>query len=262
MEFAPLSSGSKGNSTYIGTEKTKILIDVGTSGKYIAESLLSMDIDPKHLTAIFVTHEHTDHIKGVGILSRKYDLPIYATVDTWCEMLPKIGRISLSNQKTIEPNEPIHLNELTVTPFSIPHDAVQPVGYTVSKGDKKIGVATDFGYVTEDIIYYLSQCDALLLESNHDVDMLKDGDYPYALKQRILGDYGHLSNVAVGEFIPKIYTKKTTTIFLGHLSSDNNTPLTAYTTVKKILKENNIIVNKHLKLAVAIQDVCCEKVVI
>lgn len=260
MEFVALSSGSKGNCTYIGTENTKILIDVGMSGKAVINNLETSDINPEEISAIFITHEHTDHIKGAGIFSRKFDVPIYATEKTWSQMLPKIGKISQSNQQIIYRNESCLINELSITPFSIPHDAIDTVGYCVMREDEKITVVTDLGHIPNKIIPYLLNCDIILIEANHDEYMLLNGSYPYDLKKRILSDNGHLSNVATGEFLSKIISKRLKYIFLGHLSDDNNTPQKAYDTVERILLENGINIDDDLHMTIALQGIPTKKV--
>lgn len=262
MEFVALASGSKGNCTYIGTGNTKILIDVGLSGKSVIHNLEICNVDPSEISAIFITHEHSDHIKGAGIFSRKFDVPIYATEKTWEEMSPKIGKIAQSNKQVVYKNESCLINELSITPFSIPHDAVDAVGYCIMCGDEKITVLTDLGHIPNKIIPYLLNCDIILLEANHDEYMLENGSYPYDLKKRILSKVGHLSNVVAGEFLSKIVTKRLRYIFLGHLSDDNNTPKKAYDTVERILLENGVAIGEDLEIIMALQESCTKKVVI
>lgn len=262
MEFVALASGSKGNCTYIGTKNTKILIDVGMSGKAIINNMDKSGINPEEITAIFITHEHSDHIKGAGIFSRKFDVPIYATEKTWVEIAPKIGKIAQSNKQIVYRNESCLINELSITPFSIPHDAVDPMGYCVMREDDKITIVTDLGHIPNKIIPYLLNCDIILMEANHDEYMLENGSYPYDLKRRILSRVGHLSNIATGEFLSKVVTKRLRYIFLGHLSDDNNTPDLAYDTIERILLENGISIGEDLELIVAKQETCTKKVMI
>lgn len=260
MEFFTIASGSKGNCTYIASPHTKILIDVGVSGKTVTTALESFDIDGNDLSGIFVTHEHTDHIKGAGIISRKYNIPIYATEGTWLCMDHTIGKIAPSNRCIIYAGEPCLVNDLRICPFAIPHDAADPVGYSIFCGDKKVCVATDFGCVTDEIESHLKECDIILLESNHDEGMVQNGGYPLILKRRILGNTGHLSNRTAGALITKIISNKLKYIYLGHLSDENNYPKLALKTVGDILSENGIFVGESLQLKLADQHRCSDKI--
>lgn len=262
MEFLSLSSGSKGNCLYIGTKHTKILIDAGLSGKYVAEGLSKHHVNPFHIDAIFITHEHSDHIKGAGVLARKYDIPIFATEGTWSVMCTKIGNVLPSKCRIVYANEPCIINELTIMPFSINHDAMQPVGYSIKRDDKKIGIATDLGCFNEHIISHLEKCQLLFLEANHDIDMLKNGGYPADLKRRVLSDIGHLSNVASGELASELVWKKLKYLYLGHLSDDNNRPELAFNTVKAVLINNGVYNKKELEIIMALQGQLSKKVVI
>lgn len=251
VEFATIASGSSGNSVYIGTEKTKILIDAGISGKKVQDGLKKIDLHGGDIDAIFVTHEHIDHVSGIGVLSRRFNIPVYATEGTWNSMPNSIGEISLKNKKVVYSEESCIINDLCIHPFDIPHDAAQPVGYSVFAGKYKLAVATDIGHVTDDILDNITDCNILLLESNHDVEMLKSGSYPYPLKRRILGDKGHLSNENAGKLIVKIMNDKLSNVILGHLSLENNTPDVAYETVKSVLEEEGIEVGNFLNLYMA-----------
>ncbi|MCL2015827.1 MAG: MBL fold metallo-hydrolase [Defluviitaleaceae bacterium] len=260
MLFCPIASGSSGNCTYIATKETHILIDAGVSGKRINAALSGFAV-PK-LSAIFVTHEHTDHITGVGVMARRYNVPVYATPKTWQYMLNNgsVGDIPQHLQHTITPDQPIIITDMTVTAFNIPHDAVQPVGYFVTenfpespespknpensqKQPKTAAVATDIGYITDTIRHILRKAEILLIESNHDVEMLKNGNYPPHLKKRILGTNGHLSNVAAGVLLVEIASPHLRHVYLGHLSSENNRPYIALNTIENILAVNNIKIN-------------------
>ncbi|MDR2899219.1 MAG: MBL fold metallo-hydrolase [Clostridiales bacterium] len=243
IKFCPISSGSDGNSIYIGSSETHILIDAGISGKRITAGLFeAVNISPSELSAIFITHEHVDHIQGVGVLSRKYDIPIFATEKTWTQILRHnmIGAVAEKNRNIIYPEEKCLINDMVILPFDIPHDAAQPVGYCVSVQGRKISVATDLGCITDTLREKLYGSDVILLESNHDLDMLKNGPYPMHLKARIMGNKGHLSNNSAGEFLTDIMCPKLKHIFLGHLSAENNRPLIAYETVRTILTDNKI----------------------
>ncbi len=261
MEFFTIASGSKGNCTYVSSPHTKVLIDVGVSGKTVTNGLTSFDIDGNELSGIFVTHEHTDHVKGVGIISRKYNVPIYATEGTWAGMNHAIGKIAPSNRHIIYAGEPLILNDLRICPFSIPHDAIDPVGYSIVCGDKKACVATDIGCPTEEIESHLMDCDIILLESNHDEGMVQNGGYPLVLKRRILGDVGHLSNRTAGNLIAKIISNKLKYVYLGHLSDENNYPKLALKTVGDVLVEHGIFVGTSLQLKLAEQHRCSERII-
>lgn len=251
LEFCTIASGSSGNCTYIGTEHTKILIDAGISGRKIEEGLAELKLTGDAIDALFITHEHVDHIKGAGILSRRFDIPVFATAETWAAMEDSLGKIAPSNKRVIYADEVCPVNDICVKPFAIPHDAAEPVGYNVFSGKKKVTLATDIGHVTDTVRESIEGSDLLLLESNHDIDLLRKGSYPWPLKRRILGEKGHLSNAAAGELLAEVMTGKTKYVFLGHLSEENNDPHLAYETVEKILRRNRIEVGKHLKMDMA-----------
>lgn len=252
MIFCSLYSGSSGNSIFVGDKESKILIDAGMPGKKIDEALNSIGQNPKELDGIFITHEHSDHIKGVGIISRKYDVPIYANDKTWIAMERTIGKIKEHNIKIMDRRTTVDIGSMAIKSFVIPHDAISPVGYTISNGNKQVSVATDFGVFTEEIFSNLKDSDVILLESNHDVNMLKFGPYPYNLKRRILSEVGHLSNDDCGEAIVNIVKngvgKK---IILGHLSNTNNHPDLAYQTVLSVIEEKGLRQGKEVLLSMA-----------
>ncbi len=260
VNFKPLASSSKGNCTYISTSETSILIDAGLTCKRIVERLESIDVNIADIDAIFLTHEHSDHIKGIGVISRKYNIPIYATAKTIQYILDnnKVGEIDSRNINIVYPFEKCVINDICLTPFDIPHDAQQPVGYVVQASCFKIGIATDFGHITMDIKDYLKNCDILLLESNYDEKMLFNGMYPYSLKRRIHSEYGHLSNVHAGELLCELYSEKLKYVYLGHLSEENNSPIVALETVKSILDDKGISYNKdgemQLSLATSVYN--------
>lgn len=251
VKFCPIASGSSGNSIFIGTEHTKILVDAGLSGKRIQEGLKDLFVKGKDLDALFITHEHKDHIKGVGILSRRFDIPVYATPGTWEGMKNEIGAIAPKNVCYIYEGENCIINDLCIRPFEIPHDAAQPVGFNIMAGNIKVTVATDMGHITEEIKEAVYQSDILLLEANHDLKMLKEGPYPWILKQRILGEKGHISNDTAGNLISEVMTGKLKYIYLGHLSDENNIPHLAYETVENILNKHGIKLGSYLKMDLA-----------
>jgi phosphoribosyl 1,2-cyclic phosphodiesterase len=249
MIFSSLYSGSSGNSIFISSEHTKVLVDAGMPGKSIESALKEIGEKPEEIDAIFVTHEHSDHIKGVGVLSRKYNIPVYANEMTWKGMFKQVGNIKEHNIKLM--NSPVTIKDMDISSFAIPHDAAAPSGYSLLSEGKKVCIATDLGYFSEDVKQNIIDADLLLLESNHDVEMLKFGPYPYVLKRRILSDIGHLSNDSCGKAIIEIMNEKQKRIVLGHLSNTNNYPELAYATVANILTENNINIGKDIILSMA-----------
>lgn len=251
MWFCSLYSGSSGNCIYIGTESTNILIDAGMSGKRIKYSLDEVGISPKDIDAILVTHEHSDHVSGVGVMSRMFNIPVYANNNTWNAMPASIGNIKDENIKVIENGNMFSIGDIDIKSYSTPHDAADPVGYSFFNKNKKVSIATDIGHTSSNVMKNIEDSDLILLESNHDVEMLKVGPYPYILKQRILSDVGHLSNDDAGKAIVELMGSKYMTIFLGHLSEQNNYPELAYATVSSILAENRINIGKDLKLEMA-----------
>lgn len=253
MIFCPLYSGSSGNSIFVASDNAKVLIDAGLSGKAIEKALDAICQNPSDIDAIFVTHEHIDHTKGVGVLSRKYDIPIYANTPTWNAMLKTVGKIKEHNIKVLN-NAFTSINDMDIISYKVSHDAAAPFGYSLSCKNKKACIATDLGFFSTEICKTLEDADVVLLESNHDVQMLKFGPYPYDLKRRILSSEGHLSNEDCGKAIVNIVNNKFKKIILGHLSKINNYPELAYQTVLNILTEAGIELNKHLTLSVAKRD--------
>ena len=251
LSFCPLASGSSGNSVFLGTKETKILIDAGLSGKKISENLSKKGIDCKDVDAIFITHEHNDHIKGAGILSRRYNIPIYATPGTWDGMKNELGDISPQNIKYVYAEENCVINDICLKPFLIPHDANEPVAYNIFVDNLKATVATDMGHITKPILEKLKDSNILLLEANHDTKMLKEGPYPFYLKERILGKFGHISNVVAGKVLREIFNEKLAHVYLGHLSEQNNSPKLAFDTVKYILEDEGIIVGRDINIEMA-----------
>lgn len=253
MIFCPLYSGSSGNSIYISNGSSNILIDAGLPGKSIEKALKDIGKEAENIDAIFVTHEHIDHVKGVGVMSRRYDIPIYANELTWNGMKSKVGKIKEHNIKLLE-KEDVFIKDMCVACFSIPHDAADPVGYSVICDNKKVSIATDLGYFSEEVEKSIRNSDVVLLESNHDVEMLKFGPYPYPLKRRILSEVGHLSNDACGEAILSIMKHNTKKVILGHLSKTNNYPELAYETVVSILRENGVKLSEDIEIYMAKRD--------
>ncbi len=234
MRFASIASGSSGNCIYVGSERTHLLIDAGISKKRIEEGLNQQDVALSDISGIFVTHEHSDHIQGLGVVLRKYPIPIYGTKETLDAILryKNIGKVDEDLFHPIEADKDFICGDLTVHPFHISHDAANPVAYRVGKEEKSVAVATDMGTYTDYTIENIRGVDALLLEANHDIHMLQAGTYPYQLKRRILGKEGHLSNESSGQLLCQILHNNLKHIFLGHLSKENNMEELAYETVR------------------------------
>lgn len=256
MKLCSIASGSSGNCIYIGNKNTKLLVDVGISGKRIENGLTSIDVDPHSIDGILITHEHSDHVSGLGVMARRYNIPIYATPETIVAVLKSknIGKISDSLFRYIEPDVSFEIKDMLINPFSISHDAANPVCYTFESNGHRMGIATDLGKYDDYTVDSLKGCEALLLEANHDINMLEVGAYPYHLKRRILGDRGHLSNVNSAKLICELLNDKLQSIFLGHLSKENNYPELAYETVKVELESYHVNILKHLQLSVANRD--------
>ena len=254
LRFCPLFSGSSGNSLYLGCNDTHLLIDAGMSGAKITAEMERVGLAPTDLSGILITHEHADHIAGAGILSRRYNLPIYANEATWSAMRDKLGNISENNIRLFETGADFHIGELDVTPFATPHDAAEPVGYSFFAGRNKLSIATDLGTVKESWLKHIEESDLVLLESNHDVDMLKAGRYPYDLKRRILGNKGHLSNDSAGKAAAELVRRGVRTIVLGHLSGENNFPELAYQSVCCQLQNEGLEPGRDVMLSVASRD--------
>ena len=234
MRLCSIASGSSGNCIYVGSQATHLLVDVGISGKKAENGLNTIGRSCKDIDGILITHEHTDHICGLGVLSRKYHIPIYATSKTIeaIKECSSLGKIEEELFVPIRADESFHIKDITVNPIKISHDAVEPVAYRFKYGKKKIAVATDMGTYNDYIIESLKGMDALLLEANHDVNMVQYGPYPYSLKQRILGDRGHLSNELSGKLLGLLAHDNLQAVMLGHLSRENNLPELAYQTVR------------------------------
>lgn len=233
MRFSVLSSGSKANCTFLECGSTRILIDCGLSGTQAEKRLLELGIDPSTLSALLVTHEHSDHIHGVHTISRRYKIPVYANRDT-AKFLGKTHGVI-----EIKTGEPFVHQQLGISPFSIVHDAVDPVGYVIRSEGLKFGQATDLGKVTPLVRDALTGCNALVLESNHDPIMLQECDYPWELKQRIASTHGHLSNHEAGGLLLEILHSELLHVVLGHLSENSNTPELAHQTVSNYITQGS-----------------------
>ena len=255
MYFCPLYSGSSGNALFCQYGKTRLLIDAGKSGKTIEDALASIGADIRTVSGVLITHEHSDHISGAGVLARKYNLPLYATRETWWAMRDKIGKIPQDMMREIEAGKDFWLGDIGISPFSIPHDAADPVGFRLWGGELSVSTATDLGVFSEDVYANVAGSSLVLLESNHDPDMLKaNPKYSQALKARILGDHGHLSNEACSAALLRLINAGTTDVILGHLSGENNTPTLARRVSAETLAREGIRPDEDVRLRVALRD--------
>lgn len=242
MRITSFASGSNGNCVFAGSDTTHLLVDVGISAKKVEQGLKELSLTGKDLSGILVTHEHTDHISGLGVMARKYGVPIYTTKGTKQAILrsKSVGTIEEEWIQEIVPEQDFMIGDLMVNATSIWHDAAEPVCYTIKKGKEKVAVATDLGDYDEHLVEKLKDSNVLYIEANHDVKMLEVGPYPYYLKQRILGRHGHLSNERAGQFIEQLWNDKLSYVFLGHLSKENNFEQLAYETVKLELLNSSV----------------------
>lgn len=254
LRFSPLFSGSSGNALYVGCDGAHLLVDAGVSGTRVAQSLAGIDVQPGELNGILVTHEHIDHIRGIGVLSRKYDLPIFATPGTWAAMSGKIGAVAEKNVRVFDPEVNFFMGPIEVVAFPTPHDAAEPVGFAFELDGARLAVATDIGCVRDSWAKYVLGADAAVLESNYDPDMLDAGPYPYELKKRIRSRRGHLSNDDAGGFAVRLIEQGTRQIVLGHLSKENNFPELALKCTECALRQAGIEPNQDARVCVAQRD--------
>lgn len=253
LNFCSLYSGSSGNSLFVETENAKILIDAGVSSKKIENALNDININPYTLDGILVTHEHSDHVQGLGTFSKKFDLPVFVNQETLDAMPKQRDKIKEENIKKFKITDYFEIGDLKITPFSIPHDAANPCGFNISNGEKKLSIATDIGHMTKEILKVLEQSSFVMLEANYDPEVLKCSSYPFLLKSRIAGPNGHLSNQLAGKTISHLLKSGLKNAMLGHLSKESNFPELAYQTVVDELILNNYNENS-LSLSVASRD--------
>ena len=292
VRMTVLASGSKGNSTIVASSTTRILVDTGLSCRELLKRMRLAGEDPAMLDAILITHEHQDHVQGLGVTARKLGIPVYLTEPThraWVRWLTPRKRITYAewleqrrqaaNQPTPEPDaeekaaaeeslgEPekdptalpaieyfrsgnaFRIGDIAVTPFTIPHDAVDPVGFVFEAEGARLGIATDLGYMPSNLHIHLRGCDVLMLESNHDLDMLRDGPYPWSVKQRVMSRVGHLSNDAAAEFLARGYDGQAAWVVLAHLSESNNLPELARISAERALRDRMNLLANRLVLA-------------
>ena len=237
LQYCSLFSGSSGNSFFIQNNDTNILVDSGVSARKIISALKTINIDINSIDAILVTHEHVDHINSIDTLSIKYNIPVYANKKTWDAMEDKKNKIK--NKKIFNISEKFKIGSLQFFPFSISHDAAEPCGFKIFDDKRVISIATDLGYIDSTLFNCLAGSSDILLESNHETELLKLSSYPYLLKRRISGPLGHLSNDMAGDLLLKLIDKGLKNVLLVHLSKENNFPQLAYKTVEQKLIENN-----------------------
>ncbi len=250
LKFCSLYSGSSGNCLFVSSNNTKILIDCGTSCKKICDGLASINSSIDEIDAILVTHEHSDHVQSLGMVSKKFNIPVYANKETWDAMPKQKEKISEENILFFENDKDFHIDDLTIHPFSTPHDAANPCGFNIHNGKRKISIATDLGHMDDKIFNNLQGSSFILLESNYDPEILKVSKYPFHLKQRIAGPHGHLSNATAGKTISALMKKDLKEVMLGHLSKENNFPELAYQTVAEELMQAGADIS-NIKLSVA-----------
>lgn len=250
--LCPLFSGSSGNSIYIGSGETGILIDVGRSAKQLEKAIKRCEIDLNIIKAIFITHEHADHIKGLRVFASRYGIDVYLSKGTLEAMKLKGNILCDKFCSKVIAKEGMYINDIFIKPFSTSHDSKESLGYIVNTSDgRKITIATDIGYISDEVREAINGCDLLFIESNHDVNMLKNGPYPYYLKRRILSDKGHLSNEACSKELPKFAKNGTTRFILAHLSGENNFPELAYQTALNSFMTEGLIEGIDFELSVA-----------
>lgn len=261
MRLCSIASGSSGNCIYVGSDHTHLLVDTGISKKKIDAGLKELEIKGEELDGILITHEHSDHIQGLGVFSRKYEVPIYATPGTieGIENYAPLGKMPEGLLHPIHTDESFMLGDIMIDPFRISHDAREPSGYRMNCGSKAVAVATDLGIYDDYTVEKLKDLDAVLLEANHDIHMLEVGSYPYYLKRRVMGDKGHLSNELSGRLLCDILHDNLKHILLGHLSKENNYAKLAYETVKlEVTLSDCAYKGEELNMAVARRDMISE----
>lgn len=226
MQFSILGSGSKGNAVYIESKKTGVLIDAGFSGKQLSTRLSSVGKDIVNVNAVLLTHEHNDHIMGAGVVSRRMRIPIFANAGTFEGAAPKMGK--LHEKKEFTTGGEVTFQDLQIRSFRTLHDTNDPVGFVISDGQHSIGYCTDTGKVTHLMAARLLKCNALILEFNHDLEMLRNGPYPLALQQRVRSSHGHLGNLDAADFLKQLLNDRLQYVVLAHLSETNNLPEIAH----------------------------------
>lgn len=248
MKFSVLASGSTGNAIYVETDEHAFLVDAGLTGKKMEQLFAKIDRDIKKLTGILVTHEHSDHIKGVGVLARKYNIPVFANEKTWKAMNGNIGDVPTSQCFHFDMETVKSFGGLDIESFAVSHDAADPMFYTFHENGRKLVVITDTGYVSDRMKGIIRGADAYVFESNHDIGMLQMGHYPWSTKRRILSDVGHVSNEDAAVAMSEVIFDKETRIYLAHLSKDNNMKELARMSVTQTLQSCGVLVGEYVQL--------------
>ncbi|KAF0819237.1 MULTISPECIES: MBL fold metallo-hydrolase [unclassified Cytobacillus] len=248
LQFSVLASGSTGNAIFVETEEHSFLVDAGLSGKQMEGLFQHIGRDIGKLSGILVTHEHSDHIKGVGILARKYNLPIYANEKTWLAMDGLIGQVPVDQKFHFDMEAVKTFGSLDIQSFGVSHDAADPMFYVFHHNGKKLVLITDTGYVSDRMKGLISNAEAYVFESNHDVQMLRMGRYPWNIKRRILSDVGHVSNEDAALAMSEVAGDRTKSFYLAHLSQDNNIKDLARMSVAQTLESRGIIVGEQFEL--------------
>jgi phosphoribosyl 1,2-cyclic phosphodiesterase len=258
MKFMTIRSGSNANCIYISNGNYGILMDAGVGIRNVQAALKKIDTDLSHIAAIFITHEHIDHIRGLSTITKKYKIPIFANAATCDAIHDRLPDVDCGLFVELPTGRDAVCPDLKVTSYKTSHDAIESVGYTVTDGKRRISIATDLGVVTQTVLEHVRCSDAIILESNYDENMLKNGIYPPTLKQRILSSHGHLSNDDCAITATALVAGGTKRLILGHLSENNNLPMLAYNTTLTALENNNIKVGRDVLLSVASREICSE----
>lgn len=246
-----LRSGSSGNAIFLESGKTALLVDAGVNGRTVESALADLCFDPRLISGILVTHEHRDHIAGVGVLSRRYKIPIHVNLQTYLAMHDQIGKVDPALIRIIESGKSFELGDVSFTCFETSHDCDNPVGYRISTSAGDVTICTDTGKVTEEMLVSAAGSKVVFIEANYDDDMLSNGPYPYFLKKRISGDKGHLSNTACASAIISLAQKGSSSFVLSHLSRDNNMPSIALQTIRNSLAEHSNYLAEAVRISVA-----------
>lgn len=256
LKFCSFASGSSGNCYVVKSEDTTLLVDVGITGKRVFAGMEERAIVPEEVDGILLTHEHIDHVRSLKMVSKKaVKAGVYASEGTLWNVADKVPE---EKMHCLPKEKSFYIGDIQVNPFSLSHDAAEPTGYSFAHGGKQITIVTDTGYISDEIFHQVQSADLLVLEANHEVNILKMGAYPYPLKRRILGDEGHLSNEAAGHCLCQMLRRRDHEriphVVLAHLSKENNTPGQAYLTIRNILFEEDFYIDKDLKLDIACRD--------
>ncbi len=251
MRYCSLASGSNGNCHYIEQDRARVLVDLGLTARTVENRLRSLEVDPGGIRAILVTHEHSDHVQGVGVWARRYKIPIMASEGTWSAMAKSVGNIPGELQVVLKPGKGYRLDDLRIEAFHTYHDARDPFGYSFECGDRKLTIMTDTGTVSSEMEAHLKRSQFAVVESNHDIDMLMNGSYPWPLKKRVRSNLGHLSNQDCGLLLRRVMeVNPEATVLLGHLSDENNEPQLALETVQHLVEPVLPVEKQHIYLTV------------